>query len=341
MNDMTSSTMARTPQARAKTMKAIVQRSYGSANVLKLEDVAMPVIGDDDVLIRVRAASVNHADWVYTSGRPLVARLAFGLRRPKDVVRGKDVAGQVEAVGRNVTRFRLGDEVYGELRAGSFAEYVAAPAELLALKPVNLTFEQAATVPVSGMTALQGLRDAGKAGPGQKVLINGASGGVGTFAVQIAKALGADVTAVCSAGNADLVRSLGADHLLDYDREDFTTNGQRYDVIFDLIGNHSLSRCRGSLTHEGTLVLSSGTGGRILGPMGRILRALLLSPFVSHNLSLFSQNGSAETLDELRELIESGQITPAIDRTYPLSEVREAVRYFAEEHARAKIAITQ
>jgi len=321
-------------------MKAIVQHAYGTADVLKLEDVDMPVIKDGEVLIRVRAAAVNHADWVYTTGRPLIARLAFGLRKPKVVVRGRDVAGQVEAVGTGVTRFRPGDEVYAEVDAGSFAEYTSVPEDLLALKPANLTFEQAATVPLAARTALQGLRDGGQVRPGQTVLINGASGGVGTFAVQIAKALGAEVTGVCSTRNAELVRSLGADHVVDYTREDFTRNGPSYDVIFDLIGNHSLTECRHALKSKGTLVLSSGTGGRILGPMGRIMRALLLSPFVGQNLRTFTAMRGGEALDQLRDLIEAGKVTPAIDRTYALSETPEAVRYFAEEHARGKIVIT-
>ena len=222
-------------------MKAIVQHAYGSADELKLEDVDRPHVADGEVLIRVRAAAVNHADWVYVSGRPLIARLAFGLRRPKTIVRGRDVAGVVEAVGTRVTKFRVGDEVFSEVDAGSFAEYTTVAEDLVALKPANLSFEQAATVPVSARTALQGLRDGGNLQAGQKVLINGASGGVGTFAIQIAKALGAEVTGVCSARNADLARSLGADHVIDYTEEDFTAGAERYDLIFDSIGNHSLT----------------------------------------------------------------------------------------------------
>ena len=321
-------------------MKAIVQHAYGSADVLHVEEIMRPVITDDEVLIRVRAASVNHADWVYTTGRPLIARLAFGLRKPKDSVRGRDVAGQVELVGRNVTRFRPGDEVYAEVDSGSFAEYTTVPEDLLAFKPANLTFEQAATVPLSARTALQGLRDGGRVQPGQKVLINGASGGVGTFAVQIAKTLGAEVTAVCSTRNAELVRSLGADHVVDYTLENFTTSGKRYDVILDLIGNHSLSACRRALSRKGTLVLSSGTGGRVLGPMGRILRALALSPFISQDLRIFTAGRGRVALDELRDLIEAGLVTPAIDSTYPLRDTVEALRHFAEVHAHGKIVIS-
>lgn len=290
--------------------------------------------------MRVFGASINHADWVYTSGLPLIARLAFGLRRPKNVVRGKDIAGRVEAVGAGVSGLGPGDEVYGEVEAGGFAMYAAVPAKLLAVKPKNLTFEQAATVPLSARTALQGLRDGGKIQPGQKVLINGASGGVGTFAVQIAKAFGAEVTAVCSARNAELVRALGADHIVDYAREDFTESGLKYDLIFDSIGNHQLSELRQVLTSQGTLVLSSGTGGRVFGPMGRIVRALFLSRFISQDLRTVPAKPGRESLDLLRDLIESGLVTPAIDRTYPLSQVPEAMGYFVKDHARAKIAIT-
>lgn len=321
-------------------MKAIIQRAYGDASILKIEEIDRPVIGDDDVLIHVRAAGLNHADWVYTSGTPLIARLAFGPRAPKAIVRGKDVAGIVDSVGTNVTAFLPGDEVYGELESGTFAEYVSAPTSLLARKPANLSFEQAATVPLSGMTALLGLRDAGSVEPGQQVLINGASGGVGTFAVQIAKALGAEVTAVCSARNGDLARSLGADHVIDYGDTDFTLGTGRYDVILDSIGNHSLGALRSVLVPKGILVLSNGTGGRVLGPMGRILRSVMLAPFVSQKLALISAKRNSTTLDELRDLIEAGHVTPVIDRSYPLAEVPAAMRYFVEEHARGKIAIT-
>ena len=321
-------------------MKAIIQRAYGDASMLKIDEIDRPVIGDDDVLVRVRAAGLNHADWVYTSGTPLIARLAFGPRAPKAIVRGKDVAGIVDSVGAHVTAFRPDDEVYGELKSGTFAEYVSAPTSLLARKPANLSFEQAATVPVSGMTALLGLRDAGSVKPGHQVLINGASGGVGTFAVQIAKALGAEVTAVCSARNGELARSLGADHVIDYGATDFTLGTRQYDVIFDSIGNHSLGALRSVLVPKGVLVLSNGTGGRVFGPMGRILRSVMLAPFVSQKLALISAKRTSTTLDELRDLIEAGHLTPAIDRSYPLTQVPAAMRYFVEEHARGKIAIT-
>ncbi|WP_235830450.1 NAD(P)-dependent alcohol dehydrogenase [Arthrobacter cheniae] len=328
------------PVRTATAMKAVVQHRYGTADVLTYQDVDKPVVKEGDVLVRIHGAAINHADWVYTSGHPLIARLAFGVRGPKNIVRGKDIAGRVEAVGTGVSEFLPGDEVYGEVEAGGFAEYAAVPSHLLALKPANLTFEQAATVPLSARTALQGLRDGGNIQPGQKVLINGASGGVGTFAVQIAKALGAEVTGVCSAGNAALVRSLGADHVIDYSQENFTERGPRYDLILDSIGNHPLSALRQALTLEGTLVLSSGTGGHFLGPMRRIVKALLLSRFISQNLRTVPAKSARESLDVLRELIETGQVTPAIDRMYPLSEVPEAIRYFVEDHARAKIAIT-
>jgi NADPH:quinone reductase-like Zn-dependent oxidoreductase len=340
MSNPRSTAVSGSTEQHAPTMLAIVQHSYGSADVLHAEEVEKPVVGDGDVLVRVHAASVNHGDWVYTSGRPFIARLAVGLRRPKEAVRGKDIAGVVEAIGGNVSQFRVGDEVYTEVEAGGFAEFASVPQELLAHKPANLTFEQAAAVPLAARTALQGLRDAGKLQPGQKVLINGASGGVGTFAVQIAKALGAEVTGVCSNRNADLVRSLGADHVVDYTREDFTAGEERYDVIFDLVGNHSLSTLRHVLTRTGTLVLSSGTGGKVLGPLGRILRAVLISPFVSQKLAVFTATRNTEDLETLRDLIESGRVIPAIDRTYRLSEVPAAIRYFAEQHARGKIVVT-
>ncbi|MCU1638307.1 MAG: hypothetical protein JWL94_954 [Microbacteriaceae bacterium] len=339
MIEMKAAKTSHNQTQRASTMKAVVQHAYGSAEVLRLEEIRQPTtIKDDEVLIRVRAASVNHADLVFTTGRPLIARLAFGLRRPKQMVRGRDVAGAVEAVGRSVTRFRPGDAVYAEVETGAFAEYARAPQRMVARKPANLTFEQAAAVPVSARTALQGLRNVARLRLGQTVLINGASGGVGTFAVQIAKALGAEVTGVCSTRNVALVRTLGADHVIDYTKRDFTAGGQRYDVIFDSIGNHSLRELRSTLTSAGTLVLSSGTGGPVLGPMGRILRARLLSPFISQNLRTSATPRA--TLDELTALVESGKVRPVIDRTYSLGEVPEAIRYFAEQHARAKVVIT-
>jgi NADPH:quinone reductase-like Zn-dependent oxidoreductase len=323
----------------ATAMKAVVQRGYGGAEVLALESIARPVAADGEVLLRVRAASVNHADWVMTSGTPLIARLAFGLRQPKQAVRGKAVAGIVVATGAGVSQLQIGDEVYGELPSGAFAEFVTAPANLLTLKPATLSFEQAAAVPLAAGTALQGLRDAGKLVSGQRVLINGASGGVGTFAVQIAKALGAEVTAVCSTRNADLMGSLGADHVIDYTREDFTADRGRYDLIFDLIGNRSLRECIAALTPKGSLVLSSGTGSRLLGPLGRMLRGVAMAPFVSQRLvSGWTPRPGHD--DQLGELLESGAVIPAIDTVYSLDDAAAAIRHFAEVHARGKIVIT-
>ncbi|MET7713378.1 NAD(P)-dependent alcohol dehydrogenase [Streptomyces sp. NPDC005407] len=323
-------------------MKAIVQDRYGSPDVLELREVDKPVVAGHEVLIRVHAAAVNARDWHVMRGDPYMARLVLGFGRPKAKIRGTDFAGRVEAVGKDVKRFRPGDEVFGEAD-GAFAEYVCAPDDVVEPKPASLTFEQAAVVPLAGNTALMGLRDLGGVQPGQKVLVNGASGGVGTFAVQIAKSFGAEVTGVCSTRNVDLVRSLGADHVIDYTREDFTGNGQRYDVVLDLVGNRSLTECRRALTPAGTLVLSGGgasDGGSLVGPMGLILRGQALSRFVRHRLLVLTATPSKENLAALRELAESGKITPVIDRTYPLSEVPEAIRYLEVEHARAKVVIT-
>jgi NADPH:quinone reductase-like Zn-dependent oxidoreductase len=320
-------------------MKAITQDRYGSPDVLELKSIDKPLVGDDDLLVRVHAAAVDAGVWHLMRGVPYIVRMAFGLRKPKKNVLGADMAGQVEAVGKNVTQFQPGDEVYAEVDTGSFAEYTCAPEAVVGLKPANLTFEQAAAVPLSANTALQGLRDRGQVQPGQKVLINGASGGVGTFAVQIAKWLGAEVTGVCSTTNVDLVRSIGADHVIDYTREDFTKSGQRYDMILDLVGNHSTSDFRRALTPKGTLVLSSGNGGRWLGPMGRIINALVLSPFVGQRLRPLVATRSKENLVALKELMESGRVTPVIDRTYPLGETPEAIRYVEQGHARGKVVI--
>jgi NADPH:quinone reductase-like Zn-dependent oxidoreductase len=321
-------------------MKAIVHDRYGPPDVLELRAVDRPVIKDDEVLVRVRAAAVNFGDWAIMRGWPYVLRLASGLRGPRVMVRGRDVAGRVEAVGAAVTHLRPGDEVYAETATGSFAEYARVPERVVAPKPAALTFEQAAAVPVAATAALQCLRDGGRVGPGMSVLINGASGGVGTFAVQIAKAFGADVTGVCSARNAELVRSLGADHVIDYARVDFTRAEPRYDVIVDLVGNHSLASCRQALKPRGVLVLSSGGGNRWFGPIGRLLRAIVVSPFVRQRLRPVAARRSRDDLEAITALIESGAVSPTIDRTYPLSDVAEAVRYFEEEHARAKIVIT-
>jgi len=321
-------------------MKAIVQDKYGSPDVLELREIDQPVVKDDDVLVRVHAASVNPADWHLLTGTPYVARMASGLRKPKVQIPGLDMAGRVEAVGGNVTQFRPGDEVFGQ-NASAYAEYVCVPEDGIAPKPANLTFEQAAAIPVAGVTALQGLRDKGRLQPGQKVLIIGASGGVGTFAVQIAKAFGADVTGVCSTRNVDMVRSIGADHVIDYTQEDFTRSGQRYDLIFQLAGTRSPSDCRRALTSKGTLVLSSGEGGgRWLGPMGRIVSALVRSRFGSQKMVMWIAKPTKKDLVDLKELIEAGKVTPVIDRRYTLREVPEALRYQGERHTQGKTVIT-
>ncbi|MFC9823238.1 NAD(P)-dependent alcohol dehydrogenase [Streptomyces erythrochromogenes] len=323
-------------------MKAIVQDRYGSPGVLELREVERPPVGDREVLVRVRAASVNARDWHLMRGDPYLARLVLGLRRPKVRIRGTDFAGRVEAVGKDVTRLRPGDEVFGEAE-GAFAEYVCAPADAVEPKPANLTFEQAAAVPLAGNTALMGLRDLGRLRPGQRVLVNGASGGVGTFAVQIAKALGAEVTGVCGTRNTELVRSLGADHVVDYSREDFTRTGRQHDLVLDLVGNRSLAACRRALTPGGTLVLSGGgvsEGGSLVGPMSLLVRGRALSGFVRQRLLVLTAAPDRENLAALRELVESGRVTPAVDRTYPLREVPEAIRYLEVEHARAKVVIT-
>jgi NADPH:quinone reductase-like Zn-dependent oxidoreductase len=326
-------------------MKAIVQDRYGSPDVLALREVPTPAPAAGEVLVRVHAASVNAYDWHAVRGDPYLYRLTFGLGRPKTRIRGQDFAGRVEAVGAGVTRFGPGDEVYGDLEfaSGAFAEYAAVPDARVEPKPANLTFEQAAAVPLAANTALVGLRDVGRVQPGQRVLINGASGGVGTFAVQLAKAFGAEVTAVCSTRNVELIDSLGADHVIDYTSADFTQNGQRYNVVFDLVGNHSLTELRRALTPRGTLALSGGgvsSGGSFFGPMALMFKGKAVAPFVRQRISFVTARTSRENLAALRELIESGKIAPVIDRIYPLSKVSEAIRYLEVEHARAKVAIT-
>src|SRR5829696_6155501 len=308
-------------------MKAIVRDTYGSPDLLELRDIAIPEIADDEVLVRVHAAGVGRDVWHVMTGLPYPIRLAgYGLRAPKNPVVGSDVAGVVEAVGKNVTRFQPGDEVFG-IGKGSYAEYVCAREDKLAHKPANLTFEQAAVVAISGLPALQGLRDHGRVEPEQKVLVIGASGGMGTFAVQIAKAFGAHVTGVCSTTKMNLVRSIGADNVIDYTREDFAEGEQRYDLILDIGGNSSLARLRRALAPRGTLIIVGGeTDGRWLGGTDRQLRALMLSPFVGQKLGTFVSSENHEDLIALKDLIESGKVTPVIDRTYPLSEVPEAIR---------------
>lgn len=323
-------------------MKAIVQDRYGSPDVLEFTEVDKPVAAENEVLVRVHAAGVNAYDWHVMRGDPYLARPMIGFGGPRVKIRGRDFAGRVEAVGPDVTRFRPGDEVFGE-GYGAFAEYVCVPDDVVETKPANLTFEQAAAMPLAGNTALMGLRDLGRVQPGQRVLVNGASGGVGTFAVQIAKSFGAHVTGVCSTRNVDLVRSIGADHVIDYTREDFTRDGRRYDVVFDLVGNRSLTACRRALTPTGTLILSGGgvfEGGSVIGPMGLLIRGQLLSRFVRHRLLALTAAQSKDNLATLRDLAESGKVTPVIDRTYPLNEVPEAIRYLEVEHARAKVVIT-
>jgi NADPH:quinone reductase-like Zn-dependent oxidoreductase len=326
-------------------MKAIVQDRYGSPDVLQLREVDKPVPSNNEVLVRVCAAAVNAYDWHVMRGDPYIARVSLGLGAPRTKIRGRDFAGRVEAVGRDVKPFHPGDEVFGDLgdANGAFAEYVCVPDNLVESKPANLTFEQAAAIPLAGNTALMGLREVAGVKPGQRVLVNGASGGVGTFAVQIAKSFGAEVTGVCSTRNVDLVRSIGADHVIDYTREDFTRNGRRYDVIFDLVGNRSLTEFRRALTPAGTLVLSGGGvsgDSSLVGPIALILRGQMLARFVRQRLLVLTTTPSKENLAELRNLVESGKVAPIIDRTYPLSEVPEAIRYVEKDHARAKVVIT-
>ncbi len=321
-------------------MKAMAQDRYGSAEVLELRDIDTPAIGDHEVLVRVRAAGVNPADWAIMSGLPYVARPAYGLRKPRNSVRGTDVAGQVEAVGSAVTRFRPGDEVFGWC-IGSFADYAAAAEDALALKPANVTFEQAASVPMAGLVALQAVRDRGNVQAGQKVLINGASGGIGTFAVQIAKSLGADVTGVCSPRNEEMVRSIGADHVIDYTREDFTRSEQQYDFILDNVANHSLSDLRRALTPTGTLVPNGGAfDNHWFAGGGRVISAYVLTRFVSHKLRPFLVSFNLDDLTALNELIKAGKLTPVIDRTYPLSETPQAIDHVGQGHAQGKVAIS-
>jgi NADPH:quinone reductase-like Zn-dependent oxidoreductase len=332
-----------TTSAEGKMMKAIVYCDYGSPDVLRLEDIPKPTPTDDQVLVKVRAASVNPLDWHYMEGTPYVMRLGVGLRKPKDTRLGVDYAGTIEAVGKNVTEFKPGDEVFGG-RTGAFAQYVCArPDRAMALKPSNITFEQAASVGIAAVTALQGLRDQGHLQSGQKVLINGASGGVGTFAVQIAKSFGAEVTGVCSTRNLDLVRKLGADHVIDYTKEDFTQSGQLYDLVLDNVGTQPLSGFRQVLKPKGICVLIGGGGpdeGRWIGPLSRPIKAMLLSPFVSQTLVMMMADLNKKDLNFLRDLMEKGKVTPVIDRTYKLSQTPEALRYLEKGHARGKVAIT-
>jgi NADPH:quinone reductase-like Zn-dependent oxidoreductase len=327
--------------AELATMRAITQSRYGTVpeDVMRLDQVTRPDIGDDEVLIQVRAAGVDRGTWHVMAGQPYLMRLlGFGLRGPRNKVPGLDVAGTVVAVGPAVTRFAVGDEVFGIAR-GSFAEYAAAREGTLARRPAALSFEQAGAVAVSGLTALQGLRDAGRIKPGQKVLVIGASGGVGSYAVQIARSFGAEVTGVCGTAKTDLVRSIGADHVIDYTRADFADGQRHYDLILDIGGNSRLSRLRRALTPRGTLVIAGGEGGRWTG-VGRQLRALALSVLIRQRLTTFVSRHRQADLDILRLLTEGGQIVPVVDRTYPLAETPLAIRRLYAGHARGKIVIT-
>jgi NADPH:quinone reductase-like Zn-dependent oxidoreductase len=322
-------------------MKAIVQDTYGSPDVLEFQDIEKPAVQGNDVLVRVHAAGVDPGIWHLVAGKPYLVRLAVGLRTAKVRVRGMDVAGRVEAVGKDVTTLKPGDEVFG-ICGGAFAEYACARADRLALKPANLSFEQAAVVPISAVTALTALRDRGKVQAGQRVLIIGAAGGVGTFAVQLAKAFGAHVTGVCGTGKAELVRSIGADEIIDYTRDEFADGKHHYDLVVDTAGNRSLSHLRRALTPKGTLVMVGGEGGgRWIGAaMARTFRSLILRPFVRHNLRGVLASVGATDLQTLREIIEDGKVTPVIDRTYPLNEAPDAIRYIHNGHARGKVVLT-
>ncbi len=318
-------------------MKAIVSTKYGSPDVLQFLDVAKPVPKDDEVLVKIHAASVNPADWHFLRGKPYPVRLmATGLLKPKHKILGADMAGRVEAAGRDVKRFQPGDDVFGGKGVGGFAEYVCVPEDKLVKKPANLSFEQAAAVPIAAITALQGLRTKGKIQPGQNVLIDGASGGVGTFAVQIAKSFGADVTAVCSTGKMDTARSLGADHVIDYTREDFTRNGKRYDLIVAINAYHSILDYKRALGPQGIYVMAGGGGAQIL-------QAMFLGPLISmtgsRKLGILMAKRTQDDLIFLKELLEAGTIVPVIDRQYPLSETAEALRYLEEKHAHGKVVI--
>ena len=320
-------------------MRAVVRNTYGSPEVLELGETDKPELTDDGVLVRVRAASINPADWYELTGTPYVARMQMGLRKPKTNTLGVDFAGTVEAVGRDVTQLRPGDDVFGG-RSGAFADYVCARRAVVA-KPAGLTFEEAAAVPVAALTALQGLRDKGQLQAGQKVLINGASGGVGTFAVQIAKALGAEVTGVCSTRNVDIARSLGADHVIDYTREDFTRSDRRYDLLLDIAGSRSWSECKRVLDPKATLVIvGAPKGNRALGPLGHIAKVRLASIPSSQRAVFFVAKFNMPDMVVLRDLLESGKVKPFIDRRHELNEIADAFRYLGEGHAQGKIVVT-
>jgi NADPH:quinone reductase-like Zn-dependent oxidoreductase len=322
-------------------MRAIVQKIYGGPEVLELRDIDPPVVTDDGVLVRVHAASVNPADWHLLTGKPYIARPAFGMLKPKQEVLGVDFAGTVESVGKDVKQFQPGDEVFGA-RGGSFAEYVCVAEDRAVVgKPARLTFEEVAAAPVAAVTALQGLRDHGHIQPGQEVLINGASGGVGTFAVQIAKSFGAKVTGVCSTRNVEMVRGLGADRVIDYTREDFTRSDRRYDLMLDIAGSRSWSECRRVLNRQATLVMVGGPDtNRLLGPLSHLVKLRVASLRSSRKIAFFVTTVNNSDMVVLRDLLESGKVKPVIDRRYSLSEIAEAFRYLGEGHAKAKIVIT-
>lgn len=331
---------AASPPDGAPGMQSITYRCYGSPDVLRLEHVARPALLDDQVLVKVRAAAVNPLDWHFMRGTPYIMRLSSGIGAPSDTRLGVDFAGIVEAVGKDVRRFKPGDEVFGGAD-GAFAEYVSArESRALATKPARLTFEQAAAIPIAGTTALQALRDEGRIQAGQKVLINGASGGVGTFAVQIAKSFGADVTGVCSTRNVELVRSLGADHVIDYTREDFATGDDRYDLIVDMVGNRGLLEMKSVLKPDGRLVIVGGPEGNWVGPMSGAIKALFVSPFVKQDMGMMLAHLSADDLGFLGELVEAGKLTPVIDRSYPFPQTAEAIRYLEQGRARGKVVIS-
>ena len=319
-------------------MKAAVFKSYGPPEVLTIEEIEKPVPDDDEVLVRIHASSVNPAEWYGMTGL-FLARINNGLFRPKDTRLGADYAGVIEEVGKNVTEFKPGDEIFGGKR-GAFAEYICVR-DKFALKPANITFEQAGGIAIAALTALQGLRDFGKIQPGQKVLINGASGGVGTFAVQVAKAFGAEVTAVCSTGNLKLARSLGADHVIDYTREDFTRNGKLYDLFFDIAGTRSWSECKRVLKPQAILVIVGGPkSNRWIGPLSHVIKLRLAALRASQKAVFFVANFNREDFSVLRELMESGKVKPIIDRIYPLNKINDAMAYLGSGHARAKIVVT-
>lgn len=326
-------------------MKAIAHDGYGPPDILQLRELDRPEVGDDGVLVRVHAASLNPVDWHVMRGEPFLIKVINGFRTPKGSVPGVDVAGEVEQVGANVTGLRPGDPVFGR-HNGSLAEWVCGSEDKLVPKPAALTWEQAAAIPVAGSTALQAVRDHGRLEPGQSVLVNGAAGGVGTFAVQIARALGGEVTAVCSTRNVELVRSLGADHVVDYTAEDFTRSGRRYDLVLQICGDHSLSALRRAVAADGTLVLvgsgtgRSGKGYDVLGPLASMIRGALVSRFTRQRIRMFITKGRNADLVFLGELAAAGKLTPVVDRTYPLADAAEAIRYLEAGHARGKVVVT-